>query len=211
MEPTTPTDQAQTQPVAPQAAAPQVAPAQPAVVPALVPEQSLEDKPTDIKITIPTHAYFLSGIRDFVVNLTKNLTGFSEQWAFRFQAVVDELCNNAIEHGSAAGQMIYITLISTKGESLEVIVEDTGTGPEKKNSEQMKKLLADRKQMMSQEQYMGFRGRGLPKIVGEWTDEISFEDSEKGGLRVRVKKYLRKEEDAVFSHQKDDPTHIVLN
>jgi anti-sigma regulatory factor (Ser/Thr protein kinase) len=198
MEPTTSTEQAQTQ----QVVAPQAVAAEPV--------KSLEELPTGIQITIPTHAYFLSGIRDFVLNLTKNLTGFSEQWAFRFQAVVDELCNNAIEHGSQAGQMIYLSLISIKGESLEVVVEDTGTGQQKMNAEQMKKLLADRKQMMSKEQYMGFRGRGLPKIVGEWTDEISFEDSEKGGLRVRVKKYLRKEEDAVFSHQKDDPTHLVL-
>jgi anti-sigma regulatory factor (Ser/Thr protein kinase) len=172
-------------------------------------EKPLDERPTEIKIVIPTQAYFISGIRDFVVNLTKNMTGFSEQWAYRFQAVVDELCNNAIEHGSKVGKVINITLISTKDKSLEVIVEDTGTGKEKLTAQQITALLEERKQMMNG-QYLGFRGRGLPKIVGEWTDELVFEDVEGGGLRVKVKKYLRKEEDTVSSAKQSDPTHLVI-
>ncbi len=184
----------------------------PAEAQAHLQEQSqvpLEEVPTEITITIPTQAYFMSGIRDFVVNLTKNMTGFSLQWAYRFQAVVDELCNNAIEHGSTPGQLIQVKLISTKGKSLEVLVEDSGTGKDKMTAAQMTNLLKERRQLMSG-QYLGFRGRGLPKIVGEWTDEITFEDLEKGGIRVRVKKYLRKEEDQVFSQTKQNSNHLVL-
>lgn len=169
----------------------------------------LDERPTEIRIAIPTQAYFMSGIRDFVVNLTKNLTGFSSQWAFRFQAVVDELCNNAIEHGSKAGEFIKVTLISTKNKSLEVIVEDTGTGKDKINAQQLTALLLERKQMMTT-QYLGFRGRGLPKIVGEWTDELVFEDTPEGGIRVKVKKYLRKEEDKVVSAQSNSPSHLYV-
>ncbi len=169
----------------------------------------LDERPTEITIIIPTQAYFMSGIRDFVVNLTKNLTGFSTQWAFRFQAVVDELCNNAIEHGSAAGQRIKVTLISTKNKSLEVWVEDSGTGKEKMNAQQLTALYQERRQVMTA-QYLGFRGRGLPKIIGEWTDEIVFEDGQDGGIKVKVKKYLRKEEDTVLSSAQKDPSHIVL-
>ena len=183
--------------------------AQTEVSPAEVKDLPLDERPTEIRIAIPTQAYFLSGIRDFVVNLTKNLTGFSTQWAFRFQAVVDELCNNAIEHGSKPGEFIKVSLISTKNKSLEVIVEDTGTGKEKMNAQQITALLQERKQMMTA-QYLGFRGRGLPKIVGEWTDELVFEDIPGGGLRVKVKKYLRKEEDKVVSTQKNSPSHIYV-
>lgn len=172
-------------------------------------ELPLDQRPTEIRIQIPTQAYFLSGIRDFVVNLTKNLTGFSGQWAFRFQAVVDELCNNAIEHGSKPGAFIKITLISTQGKSLEVVVEDTGSGKEKMTAAQLTALYQERRQMMST-QYLGFRGRGLPKIVGEWTDEMVFEDVPEGGIRVRVKKYLRKDEDKVLSSQSNSPSHIVV-
>ncbi len=173
-------------------------------------ETSVDQLPTEIGIIIPTQAYFLSGIRDFILNVTQNVTGFSKKWAFRFQAVVDELCNNAIEHGSAVGQKVQITIISHHGESLEVIVEDTGTGQNKMTAEQMKALYRERLNMFATQQYLGIRGRGLPKIVGEWTDEVIFEDREGGGLRVRVKKYLRKEEDAVSSALQNDPTHIVL-
>lgn len=171
--------------------------------------QDLMSKPIEITISLPTQAYFLSGIRDFTLNLTQNLTGFSEHWAFRFQAVVDELCNNAIEHGSAPGQSLNIKFISTKNVSFEVIVEDTGTANEKMTASQLTQLFQDRKQLMTQ-QYLGFRGRGLPKIVGEWTDEVIFEDIQGGGIRVRVKKYLRKEEDTLSSQQQNDPTHLVL-
>ena len=169
----------------------------------------LDERPTEITIIIPTQAYFLSGIRDFVVNLTRNLTGFSLQWAYRFQAVVDELCNNAIEHGSKPGEMIRITMLSTKNKSLEISVQDTGTGKEKMTAEQMTALLKERRQIMVN-QYLGFRGRGLPKIVGEWTDELLFEDVPEGGIRVRAKKYLRKEEDTVLSPGQKNPTHLVL-
>lgn len=169
---------------------------------------NLMDLPLSITIILPTQAYFISGIRDFTLHMTQNLTGFSEKWAFRFQAIVDELCNNAIEHGSAPGQSIKITFVSTKGKSLEVMVEDTGTAKEKMTAQQMTDLLKQRKQLMSG-QYLGFRGRGLPKIVGEWTDELIFEDVQTGGLRVKIKKYLRKEEDNVSS-QAADSTHLIL-
>ncbi len=156
--------------------------------------------PTAITISLPTNAYFLSGIRDFVVNLTKNMTGFSQQWAFRFQAVVDELCNNAIEHGSKPGSIIRVTLISTQI-SLEVCVEDTGTGNDKMKPEELTRLFKERSQLVAGS-YMGFRGRGLPKIVAGWTDEIVFEVSDLGGIKAKVKKYLRKEDDTVSSKKK---------
>ncbi|MBT4384320.1 ATP-binding protein [Candidatus Peregrinibacteria bacterium] len=166
------------------------------------------EKPLEITVTIPTQAYFLSGIRDFILNFTKNVTGFSDQWAFRFQAVVDELCNNAIEHGSAAGQTIEIVVAYTPSKYLEVFVKDNGSGTSKMTAKQMTDLFKERVHMTSGE-YLGFRGRGLPKIVGEWTDEVVFEDKEGGGLVVRAKKYLRKEDEEVSSLV-NDPTHLIL-
>lgn len=173
------------------------------------PSDPLAGTPTVITITLPTQAYFLSGIRDFVLNLTKNVTGFSQQWAFRFQAVVDELCNNAIEHGSKPGSMIRVTLTSDAGKALEVSVEDTGTGTDKMSPEEMRDLYNKRREMVGTT-YLGFRGRGLPKIVGEWTDEVHFENSDLGGIKVRIKKVLRKEEDKVSLARSNDPTHLIL-
>lgn len=148
-----------------------------------------QEKETKITITLPTNAYFMSGIRDFTLNMIKNTTNFPEKWAFRFQSVVDELCNNAIEYGSAPGSDIRITFIYTKDDFVEIIVEDTGTGPRKINANELQKLYNERKEPGFV--FSGIRGRGLVKIIGEWSDELSFEDRPQGGLKISVKKYLK--------------------
>lgn len=154
-------------------------------------QQNQKQPPVKITITLPTTAYFLSGIRDFTLNLTKNLTGFSEQWAYRFQSMVDELCNNAIEHGSKRGEKIKLTFVSTQNDSLEIVVEDTGTGPKKYTGAEMRRLLEEKREAMAHVQYMELRGRGLAQIVASWSDEIEFTNNASGGLIVRVKKYLQ--------------------
>lgn len=144
---------------------------------------------TRITITLPTSAYFISGIRDFTLNMIKNTTNFEEKWAFRFQSVVDELCNNAIEYGSAPGSDVRITFIYKKDDYLDISVEDTGTGKNKTTAAQLQKLFEDRREPGYA--FTGIRGRGLVKIVGEWTDEIHFADRNGGGLIVTVRKYIK--------------------
>lgn len=150
---------------------------------------STQNKDTKITITMPTNAYFMSGIRDFTLNMIKNTTNFTEQWAFRFQSVVDELCNNAIEYGSQPGSEIGITFIYEKDNYLDIIVEDTGTGKNKIKSQDLQKLFNSRKEVGYV--FSGIRGRGLVKIVGEWSDELSFSDRPEGGMSVKVRKYLK--------------------
>lgn len=152
-------------------------------------QNSANPETTKITITLPTNAYFMSGIRDFTLNMIKNTTNFDEKWAFRFQSVVDELCNNAIEYGSSPGSEIRITFIHIKDEYLEICVEDTGTGKNRINAAQLQKLFEERRE--SGYVFTGIRGRGLVKIVGEWSDEIKFVDREGGGIRVSIKKYMK--------------------
>lgn len=143
---------------------------------------------TKITITLPTNAYFMSGVRDFTLSLIKNMTDFTEQWAYRFQSVVDELCNNAIEHGSNKTQEIKIIFITQARKYVQIMVEDSGTGSKQINASALEALVNERRT----EGYakIGIRGRGLAKIVAEWTDELKFEDIQGGGIRVIVKKYL---------------------
>lgn len=150
---------------------------------------SNQNKETKISITMPTNAYFMSGIRDFTLNMIKNTTNFTEQWAFRFQSVVDELCNNAIEYGSQPGSEIGITFIYSKDDYLEIIIEDTGTGKNKITASDLQKLCNARKEVGYV--FSGIRGRGLVKIVGEWSDELKFTDRPGGGIIVTVRKYLK--------------------
>lgn len=142
-----------------------------------------------ISITLPTNAYFMSGVRDFTLTMIKNTTNFPEKWAFRFQSVVDELCNNAIEYGSTQGSEIAVIFTYKEGDYLEIRVEDTGSGAKKVTAADLKKLYEERRS--PDYVFSGIRGRGLVKIVGEWTDDIKFEDRPEGGLAVTVKKFLK--------------------
>jgi anti-sigma regulatory factor (Ser/Thr protein kinase) len=147
-------------------------------------------KPIKITIIFPTNVYFISGVRDFTLQIVKNLTGFSDQWAFRFQSVVDELCNNAIEHGSAPGKDINVSFVCVRNERLEVIVEDTGTGPQAITAERLQEIVKQ-KQMQDPTKIEGIRGRGMSHIVTPLSDEIHFTDRAGGGMIVRVVKYLK--------------------
>lgn len=162
-------------------------------------------KPIIIKIELPTNAYFMSGIRDFTLKMIENTTDFSKQWAYRFQSVVDELCNNAIEHGSEKNDFILITFKTVENESIEITVEDHGPKNQIKASDIIKKYKENAKKNQLE---LGIRGRGLAYIVEKWTDELEITDREKGGIKVRVKKYLN---DPNFKKEENnDPTHIKL-
>ncbi len=168
------------------------------------------EKPMEITITLPTNAYFVSGIRDFTLGLIRNMTEFSDQWAFRFQSVVDELCNNAIEYGSKPGDNIIITFINHPKDNIEIIVKDSGSGKVKITAEELTSIVKER----TNPQYIhtGIRGRGLSKIVSEWTDELVFNNTGNGGIEARIKKYLK---DPNLSQNTgnplENPTHLVLN
>jgi len=155
---------------------------------------------TKITITIPTHAYFISGIRDFTMNLVKNMTGFSEKWAYRFQAVIDELCNNAIEHGSIPGDNIYITFDNHKGETLILSVENDGNSPKHKTAAEMREYLKNKLEEQASNNMAAFsiRGRGLSQIIYNWSDNLEFFDRDNGGLKVQIMKSV-KNEDPVLS------------
>lgn len=167
-------------------------PTVPSDVPATTPEPSREKV---ITITLPTDTYFMSGIRDFTLTMARNLTGMNDQWAYRFQSVIDELCNNAIEHGSAPGQLITIIFRSVQGKSIDVIVEDTGTGKTTVTAKDLDARIEAAKKAASQPlQNLGLRGRGLSQIVSNWTTELHFEDRPGGGLRVIARKVFTTEE-----------------
>lgn len=148
-------------------------------------EKVSQEAPVKITVILPTNAYFMAGIRDFTMTITRNLTGFSEQWAYRFQSVVDELTNNAIEFGSAAGKNIIITFVSVKNQYIEVFVEDTGTGASKKTAADMMQYLEDHKNI-DPTTITSIRGRGLSQIISHWVDSVEFTNNKEGGLTAHV-------------------------
>jgi anti-sigma regulatory factor (Ser/Thr protein kinase) len=171
-----------------------------------MPRQELQ-KPIEIKIELPTNAYFMSGIRDFTLSMIRNMTDFSEQWAYRFQSVVDEICNNAIEHGSSKDDSIYITFTTYPDQAIEITVDDNGSNPESLPAAEIHKKIEHNATLEINE--IGIRGRGLAFIVKEWTDELEITDRENGGIRVKVRKNIN---DPKFKEKtnSNDPTKIIL-
>lgn len=148
-----------------------------------------------IAIKIPRDMYFMSGVRDWVLSLIKNNTKFSERWAHRFQSIVDELCSNAIEHGSLENGHITLSLITHTDGAFEIIVEDDGKGEHSMSADDIMQLIKTRKEQLEKDpfSYQGMRGRGLPQIVCNWTDEFYFEDKPNGGLRAHAVKKCTKD------------------
>ncbi len=171
--------------------------------------QNTTPQPIRIAILLPTNAYFMSGIRDFTMSFIKNATQFSGQWAYRFQSIVDELCNNAIEYGSTVGQDIKLTLTSYPGDCLEISVEDTGTGKQKKTAAEIQKVVDEKRKPGYI--HNGIRGRGLSNIVFGWSDEVKITDMPNGGIAITARKKIQSgdapSEKAITS---EDPTHVIL-
>lgn len=155
--------------------------------------------PTPVKVVIilPTSSYFTSGLRELSRTLAKSMSGFSEQWAYRFQSIVDELVNNAIEFGSRPGENIEITFLSMTNRYIEVFVKDTGTGTGGKKANEIKQFVEERKKA-DPNTIIGIRGRGLAQIVAKWADVMEFSDNSTGGITAHVIKNFQQDEEFII-------------
>ena len=147
--------------------------------------------PVRIKIVFSATAYFFSGIRELTLEVIKNMTEFPLEWAHRLQSVVDELCNNAVEHGSSEDSDITLSFLIDHHKKFEVIIEDTGTGKSRVDAKGLESILKE-KQGQDLVAESSVRGRGLSHIIAPLADELLFEDREGGGIRIHVIKFLQK-------------------
>lgn len=81
---------------------------------------------SDIKLKIPSVIFYIEPIRAFIGNLAQNL-GFSRKRVADIQLVIDEICSNAIHHGSVDASVDVKLRIRIDTHSLEVLVRDTGS------------------------------------------------------------------------------------
>ena len=79
----------------------------------------------DIKLKIPSAAFYIDPIRAFIGNLAKNL-GFPRKRVADIQLVIDEICSNAVHHGSIDATVGIKLQIKSDAHSLEILVRDTG-------------------------------------------------------------------------------------
>jgi len=102
-----------------------------------------------IAIAMLSNIEFSPRIRELVLSIIRNNTEFSSRWACRLQSVIDELVNNAIEHGSDGKSLVTLTIfLSTADGSLEFTIADTGTGNKKTTAAALTKKMQENYEIM---------------------------------------------------------------
>ena len=80
---------------------------------------------SDIQLQIPSAAFYIEPVRAFVGNLAQSL-GFSRKRVADIQLVLDEICSNAVHHGSVDATVGVKLCIRIDTHALEILVRDTG-------------------------------------------------------------------------------------
>jgi len=141
---------------------------------------------TKIKIEIDIKSYFETGIRDFAFNLIEKITDWNEIWRYRIQLITDELCNNAIEHGSESNSKIIIDFEYIQNEFIKISVSDFGKINSKIKAKDIIKTMEENS--LKKQNELGIRGRGLAFIIKKWCDSLEIQDNQYGGVTVSITK-----------------------
>ncbi|MCX6807774.1 MAG: ATP-binding protein [Patescibacteria group bacterium] len=132
--------------------------------------------------------YSKAKIRKFVADAISKSANLDRKMHDRILSVVDELCSNALNHGSREGD--EVKLAATIGSrEIEITVDDKGTGVHPKTADEIRRIVAEKRKAGPLANKTK-RGRGLPWIVTNWMDKVEFIDLLGGGIRVQVVKYL---------------------
>lgn len=134
-------------------------------------------------------------IRDFIGQIFDNFW-ISNPWKGRFILITDELINNAIEHGSQPGDLDSCVIEAsedTSGDfSIVIEVHDTGKWKDSKDATHMDKVRDERLEKSEDTWiYMEKRGRWLFYITEKIVDRLSFSESPRWWLAVKVEKNIK--------------------
>lgn len=133
-------------------------------------------------------------IRDFVGFIFDKYQ-IHHPWRGRFILITDELINNAIEHGSTQWDIdnciIESWIDGTRWFYITLEVHDTGRWKDAKDAKHMedvktKKLEEHNKDWIHMEK----RGRGLFYITEKLVDRLSFSESPRWWLAVKIEKNI---------------------
>ncbi len=137
----------------------------------------------EIKMEIPPDYVFVPGVRTCIARIAYNF-GFDDRESYQIETVVDEICINAIEHGSKGkDKKVKIGCSFDKGK-IELIVRDSGG-----REFNAKKVFQRNRKFLQEELSKGIigtarRGKGLI-IVQKLVDRLGIK-TDKNGTTVRI-------------------------
>jgi serine/threonine-protein kinase RsbW len=131
------------------------------------------------ELTIPSRLEEMTAVSNLIAEAIKEYN-LDEETAHWIELTVSESMINAIQHGNKADPAKKATLkIASNGETIEIIVEDQGSGFSVDN-------VADPTDMAN---LLKPCGRGI-LIIRSYMDEVDVSQREGGGCRLRMVKKL---------------------
>ncbi len=140
-----------------------------------------------IEFTLPSDLKFSALVRRISEEVFHHV-GFNKEWAGRLKLVVDELYMNAARYGSTTDDDKIYLLFTFDESEISFRIEDEGKGERKTNAEDLKKLI--NKNTGEVTDVTKTSGRGLALISNLWTDGMTIEDSEHGGIAITFTKKI---------------------
>ena len=141
----------------------------------------------DIELKIPSAVFYIEPVRAFIGNLAQSL-GFPRKRVADIQLVLDEVCTNAVHHGSANAAVGIKLRIGVDAQTLEILVRDTGSGDAREKNwlthERLSEIEAKRSPSSES-------GHGI-FIAKSLSDTHEMRSNEVGGTDVRMVFYLVK-------------------
>lgn len=138
-----------------------------------------------IKIDFPADFNMVPGIRSMIARIAYTF-GFSERECYQIETIVDEICNNAIEHGSARPEAEITLEYRVEQDHIEITVKDEG-GKEF-NPET---IISHNEQLVENEiknrEFLERRGRGL-FIVKKLSNSLDISVGKEGTIVKVLKK-----------------------
>ncbi len=148
------------------------------------------ESPYIFKVKFPSDLDYVAPVRKFVAE-TLSVNKFSPKFAYRSEVIVDEICHNAIIHGSRTMDATVEIVCKIYGDRFEFQVNDQGGKTEdlQRLQSAMKKTDPPRSDLSRDNDAHGL---GL-EIVRLLSEEIKMEVGANNMTTVRV---VRKREDA---------------
>ena len=141
----------------------------------------------DIELKIPSAVFYIEPVRAFIGNLAQSL-GFPRKRVADIQLVLDEVCSNAVHHGSPNAMAGVKLRITVDAHALEILVRDTGSGKAtEKNWLTRERLL----EIEANRSPSSERGHGI-FIAKSLSDTHEMQSNKAGGTDVRVVFYFLK-------------------
>ena len=139
-----------------------------------------------IELKIPSDVYYLESVRAFIGKLSETLR-FTKKRIADIQLALDEICSNAVYHGSKCVTSEIQLQISVDTHALEIMVRDTGRGDIHQwiTSERLEEIQAQRSPA-------GESGHGL-YLIKCLTDVHKLQANADGGTDVTAIFYRKVE------------------